>query len=326
MSNPIKHNKDVPHPRLQGFQEYYETEIAPWMEGQVGKHERAKGHFYLIAGLGLLLLPVLLWISVNAFYIQPHEFLDFDGVPIFILAVYLMAVFGAAYYPLHKLNKLSKNFLVDKICSFLDLEYDIDGGAFPLEVFEEVELLPCNSCSELKDYFYGHFEGIDFSFAECKLTSTNMLDGTSHTDYHGILFQFTLPQSLNEQILITHNPGFENFHHKGELLNKKQRVIIDDPSFEQNFTVYATDETEARSLLTPAVRKLITGFTDKLKKRPYIKDEIQLAFKGSHLLLAVPIKESWFEGGCSFQSMNDPARVERILEEISVAYEMVELL
>ena len=62
-----------------------------------------------------------------------------------------------------------------------------------------------------------------------------------------------------------------------------RHVVLEDPEFEQLFSVYADDEVEARKILTPAVMRRITALRSDLGK------ELMISFSGKMIYCAAEI-------------------------------------
>jgi hypothetical protein len=69
------------------------------------------------------------------------------------------------------------------------------------------------------------------------------------------------------------------------------RVTLENPAFDQKFTVYASDEVEARYILTPAMMERILALQSRTEKH------VHLAFKGNRAYLGVNYGRALFEPG-----------------------------
>ena len=77
---------------------------------------------------------------------------------------------------------------------------------------------------------------------------------------------------------------FENFRfHRGE------RIELENPEFEELFTVYGTDQIEARYILSPSLMERLINFRRKANV------EIHLSFVHSKLFMALNVSENLFE-------------------------------
>lgn len=83
-------------------------------------------------------------------------------------------------------------------------------------------------------------------------------------------------------------------------------VKMDDPEFEKHFVVYASDQIEARYILTPSMMQRL----NTIRKRS--KAELYVAFVSSHIYLGVSTNRDLFEPSV-FQSL---LRLEQAMEYI----------
>ena len=68
-------------------------------------------------------------------------------------------------------------------------------------------------------------------------------------------------------------------------------VVLENPEFADTFTVYASDETEARYILTPAMMERILALQSNTEK------SVHLAFKNNRAFLGVNYERALFEPG-----------------------------
>jgi hypothetical protein len=86
----------------------------------------------------------------------------------------------------------------------------------------------------------------------------------------------------------------ENFLGIGKIFEKwsfgrGEIVELENPEFEKLFTVYGTDQVEARYILTPSLMERLVNFRNKAETRVYI------AFVHSKLFVALPVSRNLFE-------------------------------
>ena len=68
-------------------------------------------------------------------------------------------------------------------------------------------------------------------------------------------------------------------------------VVLENPEFADTFTVYASDETEARYILTPAMMERILALQSNTEK------SVHLAFKNNRAFLGINYERALFEPG-----------------------------
>lgn len=95
-------------------------------------------------------------------------------------------------------------------------------------------------------------------------------------------------------------------------------VQLEDPAFERAFAVYASDETEARYLLSPALMERILRFHENTGS------QLRLAFAGGRILVALPLAGDLFAVDAS--APLDAATVRRWVGELLFATSLVEEL
>jgi hypothetical protein len=98
-------------------------------------------------------------------------------------------------------------------------------------------------------------------------------------------------------------------------------VALEDTRFEKLFEVYGTDQVEARFLFTPTLmERLVALGTTIGDPAPHI------AFHEGRLFVAGRVKGNRFEAGSIFVPMNDRRRIDGILDELTLVFEVVETL
>ena len=100
-----------------------------------------------------------------------------------------------------------------------------------------------------------------------------------------------------------------------------ERVKLENPSFEKVFDVYGTDQIEARYLMTPAFMERVSRLAESTGGATP-----QLAFDGSHLLIALPLDKDRFEAQSLFTPMDDRSRTEALVEELQIVSSIIETL
>jgi hypothetical protein len=68
-----------------------------------------------------------------------------------------------------------------------------------------------------------------------------------------------------------------------------QRIVLDDPVFENNFSVYGTDAATIKQMISPGLRQWMTDFREKANSLLFF------SFKGSRLNIGAYIHKQLFE-------------------------------
>ena len=91
--------------------------------------------------------------------------------------------------------------------------------------------------------------------------------------------------------------------------SNRELVKLEDPEFEQQFVVYATDQIEARYLLSMSLMRRLLDFRHKAGC------EVRAAFVASQLYVALPLNENLFEPPM-FGAALDVASLDQYVEQL----------
>lgn len=175
-----------------------------------------------------------------------------------------------------------------------------------------------------EDTVKGTIDKTDISFGEIhteyKTTSTDS-KGNRKTEWHtifcGVFFvadfhkdfkgETYIDQDTLERSLGSFGRKLQswNFSRSGKLIR------MENPEFEKNFAVYATDEQEGRYLLTPAFMDRLLRFKEKSGAN------FSVALKSSNIYLAYSIRQDLFEPK-TFKSLMQPDDAKFLVDLISL--------
>lgn len=111
-----------------------------------------------------------------------------------------------------------------------------------------------------------------------------------HTIFRGLFFVFDFPKTFRGVTLVLPDSGDGGFLDLLERFSRRgQLVKLEDPEFERYFVTYASDQVEARYLLSTSLMQRVVNFR-KAFKRP-----LYMAFSGGNLYLALPTPKNFFE-------------------------------
>jgi len=100
----------------------------------------------------------------------------------------------------------------------------------------------------------------------------------------------------------------------------KDLVRLEDPEFENHFQVYATDQVEARYLLSTSLMRRILDL-----REAWNGCALRISFLNSNIHVAIPCQRNFFEPDLS-QSLLENAPFHRIAGEIRSCLQLVEQL
>lgn len=155
--------------------------------------------------------------------------------------------------------------------------------------FDEAGLFTTQGSFSSDDRVHGTIGQTPFEAAEVRRTySTGGKSSRLVMVFHGLFFHIDFNKSLRGITLVQpESAPSDRIGSREGLLP----VMLENPAFEKAFAVYASDEVEARYVLTPVMMDRILALRARIDK------PIFLAFKHSRAYLAVHFGRSLFEPG-----------------------------
>lgn len=310
------------HPRLAGFDAYFDGELAQRLAAQEAERRRhvrpvlAKGAAVVVVALGIAAIPFLLD--------DPGE----AGIQIALGGAMLLLMLGLGWVskPLREARRMGTSALLEGVCGFLKIRFSASVGDFDYQRHREAGLIPRYDRKYLEDRLQGEHDGIAFDLIEAKLQqrrTTTDSKGRTRTTYvtvfNGLLIDAASPRAFAGRTVVTSDGGmignlFAGIGRKGE------RVTLESPTFEKHYEVFASDQVEARVLLTPSMMERLVTLRERLGDTP------RLAFADGRLLLAVPRKGDQFEAGGLFSSLTDRTHIDEALAELCAIFTILDTL
>ncbi len=133
-----------------------------------------------------------------------------------------------------------------------------------------------------------------------------------HKHFHGRTF--ILPDNSEKSF-----GGVARFFQKMGGRRETNLIRLEDPEFENAFAVYATDEVEARYILSTAMLRRVLDMRNRFGK------DVRLAFKESCLILAVPHAKPFLEPKTSMPA-TDQTQIRGMLRELQLILDTIEEL
>ncbi|MEE9380344.1 MAG: DUF3137 domain-containing protein [Hyphomonadaceae bacterium] len=196
---------------------------------------------------------------------------------------------------------------------------DLAGMTPPSPAFKtlrEARLLPSYDNCKFEDLIKGTRAGADFSLVECKL-SEEQGSGNSRstvTKFQGLLLNIDYPEPFYGRTMLARSRWWKRGRESSDL-KKVQLVSIE---LDKAFTVYSTDQVEARTLLTPdRMERLIR------LERHFHGGKLRGIFEDGHMTLALEADDQ-FEAGSIFKPLVDPARYVTALEEMGMICDLID--
>ncbi len=178
-----------------------------------------------------------------------------------------------------------------------------------------VGLLPSYDTRKFEDLIEGQRANADFTLVECKLTEQrgSGKNRRTVTTFQGLLLNIDYPDRFLGRTLIARD-GWWSWGRK----NGMQQVDLVSKELEDAFTVYSTDQVEARTLLTPDRMERLIAL-----ERHFKGGKLRGVFEEGHLTLALEA-DNQFEAGSIFKPLADPDRYVETLTEIGLVCDLID--
>ena len=315
--------EEVVAPLAEGFDTYYDNEIAPDLEAMESQR-RAGARLFI----GLILVAI---VGGACFFFAGRmaAMIGLSSNKIQILGLLFVAGgIGGAIFIYKRVHGAFKEVLVGRTCTFLGLRFETKGFAFPFGRFIDAELLPRHDERKLEDRISGTHNEVAFELCEAKLDRVrnnsggdDKNDDEDTTVFRGMLLRYSFAKPFNGRTLVT--PDAMWLGNKLIGAGKTgERVTLEDVGFERQFEVYSTDQVEARYLLTPRFMERLVELASHFGN----PKGLSVAFDDSDLLIAVRSTVNRFEGGSIFSSFVDRSRAHNLIEELSLIFTIIDVL
>jgi len=227
-----------------------------------------------------------------------------------------------------------KNTVIEKLVSLIDpnLHYDQQRG-IDQGYFESSELFTTRPDRyKTADLIHGQYGKTSLLLgelhAEDRRTSTDSKGNTQTTYvtiFKGLMLIADFHKHFQGRTFVFPDVAEKTFGSMGRTLQKMSGrsgtslVQMEDAEFEEAFAVHATDQVEARYLLSPAMMRRLLEMKNRFGK------DIRIAFKESSVWIAVPHNTHYLEPNTSIAA-TDREQIERMMGEISLFLDVIEEL
>ena len=293
---------------FEGFGAFYDAEIAPYLRAREDARQEAVMHLGLIAIATALAAATV------------YRFAPFEGGNLQV--AFFVVILGAAVagWRLNRTRRTIADGLMQKICARLGFSFSLSlkRPAYCAE-FDRLSLLPNFNRETWEDEVRGARAGADFVLCEARLKyRTRGKNSSTRTVFHGQLLVIDYHRSFLGETVIKRDRGVFNRLMKPG--GRFQRVGIASPKFEKIFEAWSTDQVEARTLLDPVV-------LERFEELDRIFDgaKLRAAFSGGKLYVAMETGDK-LNMGSMFKSLESPARVEAILKEFDLIFDLIDVL
>jgi hypothetical protein len=287
------------------FEEIYEAQIKPALIQCEAGRKKAVWIFLGAFALAVALVAAIFLLTPIIFDVQASF-----GLMAFIFG----AIVLIGYVPLAGVGAAAKTACIRALCGPIGIDYQPSGKTAPsFDTFLTLRLLPKPSSTYFSDFFSGRRGEIDFSLCEARLSQGE--GKNRHTVFEGQIFRLAATRRLDSTTVVLRNSGWLK---RFECPQGLRPVGLEDPVFNKTFSVFGSDQVEARVILTPSFMQQLNDL-----EAGYAGSHIRCAFEATELLIAVEGR-SRFGIGNLFANLVDRSRVEHIARDIEQVFKMID--
>lgn len=274
-----------------------------------------------------LCFMIAIGVMITVFKVQGQTFHFFEQLTYedskflsSIISVSFVFIAAWCYLPVWQYKKSIKKTIFPHIFSFFGEDFHYS----PEDLVERKRIEPSgivptynrgilNECDSVR----GSHKNVtlDIVWAHLKQGS-----GRSETTvFKGIFIFLGMNKGFLGQTIVKRDRGLMNWAIKKP--EDLEKVTLEDPRFEADFEVYASNQIEARYLLTPSFMERLQGLSHLFGGA-----DIQASFYNQNLLLMIPLKKRYFSTGSIFQPATFTEEIQRILEEMNLIFKIIEEL
>lgn len=180
------------------------------------------------------------------------------------------------------------------------------------DLLDKAGLLPGHDSRNFEDLIEGERAGAKFALVEAKLTTSG--DKSTKTVFQGILIHIAYPQRFSGRTLIARSGWWKRGKGAGDL----KKVDLVSRELEEAFTVYSSDQVEARALLSPDRMERLIAL-----ERHFAGGKLRGLFDEGHMTLALEAPNQ-FEAGSVFEPLVDPRRFSSALSELGLVCDLID--
>lgn len=312
--------------RHPDFAPHYEKFILP-LVADFEADRIAALKFYRLQLIIFVIVASVISASVIAMLATANSIDRSSGNLVMFAGGFMFAHWYLAQFPLRRFKLDVKNRIFPKIFSFFGDDFDFsETPPISVEDLKPSHLIPNFYVDESQDYVRGSYKGVKIELMETLLTNNGIqlsVNGQQRNKkyFDGLIVRLSLNKRFNGQTVVRKD-GEKIGNWFTRRFTDLQPVQLEDPEFEQHFDVYATDQVEARYLLTPSfmIRLLALAFAFRSAGL------VQCSFYDSSLLLMIPTIVDRFEPTSIYSPATFLDDIDQILREMAEIFGIIDAL
>lgn len=184
-------------------------------------------------------------------------------------------------------------------------------------VLQNAGLFPGYDNKKFEDLIEGERAGAKFSLVECKLTDErgSGKNRRTVTVFEGILLHIEYPDRFLGRTILARSGTWKWGKRSWKDLQEVKLVSVE---LDKAFTVYSSDQVEARALLTPDRMERLIAL-----ERFFAGGKLRGIFEADHLTVALEAGNQ-FEIGSMFQTLVNAAHYKKALHELGLVCDLID--
>ena len=235
--------------------------------------------------------------------------------------IILMAIATWCYLPVWRYKGSVKKTIFPPIFKFFGENFHYSPKALiGIDSFESSEILPFYTDYNrgiLTDSVQGTYKNVTLDIVWAHLKQKH--SASIHPFFKGLFICLGMNKRFLGKTIVKRDLGLMNWADKPS--EELEKVNLEDPRFEEDFEVYASNQIEARYLLTPSFMERLQGLSNL-----FWGADVQASFYNQNLLLMIPLKKRYFSTGSIFQPATFTGEIQRILEEMNLIFKIIQEL
>ena len=305
--------------------DYYYKELYPIVEKLDKRREEIKRK--TLFRFGMIFLGSALAVLV---FIKNSEHVDYLNLAIFY-GVFMTVIYGfVVSLTSQDYVQEFKQRVIAPLIEFIDpsLQYTIN-AYIPQHLFTKSKIITSRiDRYSGNDYVTGTVDGVKIEFSDVRAEQEHTdSKGNKHSEtlFQGMFLRAEFPKHFSGRTVVLPDSAEKIFgSFLGKMLqsynfSRAELVKMDNPAFEKQFVVYATDQIEARYILSHSMMERILVFRKK------VGHDLSLSFVGGEMFVAVHYNKDTLEPAI-YHSLLDYKIAKEYVETLFFAMGIVEEL